>query len=84
MLNELPTLYMRNKEMLEETQKLSKEEKSADDDLRAQHEKWSRIPSDKLTEPPWQELGKYRGILESATRADGIIKDTFQQHNHST
>ena len=54
------------------------EEKSSDDALRAQFkERWSRLASEKLTDPLWQEIGKFKGILETATAADGIVRGKF-------
>lgn len=35
------------------------------------------MPSDKLTIPLTQELGKYRGILHTATNADSIVQQKF-------
>uniref|UniRef100_A0A915EJP3 BRO1 domain-containing protein n=1 Tax=Ditylenchus dipsaci TaxID=166011 RepID=A0A915EJP3_9BILA len=73
-LRELPSLYKRNEEILNEISRLLKDEKDTDDSLRAQlREKWSRVPSEKLTPPLVQELGKYRGILQTASAADLIL-----------
>uniref|UniRef100_A0A914X123 BRO1 domain-containing protein n=1 Tax=Plectus sambesii TaxID=2011161 RepID=A0A914X123_9BILA len=74
-VTELPSLLTRNKEILEETSRLLTEEKQSDVQLRAQFkEKWTRMASERLTEPLWQEIGKYRGILDTAANADNIVR----------
>lgn len=74
-VTELPSLLIRNKEILEETTRLLTEEKQSDEQLRAQFkEKWTRMGSERLTEPLWQEIGKYRGILDTASNADNIVR----------
>ncbi|VDM47013.1 unnamed protein product [Toxocara canis] len=77
MIADLPNLYKRNQEILDETLRLLNEEKESDDRLRAQFkEKWTRMGSERLTAPLHQEVGKYRGILQAATNADLIEKWT--------
>lgn len=59
--------------------RLLKDEKDNDDSLRTQfQEKWTRVPSDRLTVPLTQELGKYRGILHTASNADAIVVNKFE------
>lgn len=56
-----------------------KDEKENDEQLRVQfQEKWTRVPSEKLTLPLMQELGKYRGILNTASNADKIVLEKFE------
>src|SRR4051794_19536343 len=58
-----------------------REEKENDDKLRAEFkEKWNRVPSENLTLPLAQEMGKYRQILATAAKADGIVSSKFQQN----
>jgi programmed cell death 6-interacting protein len=94
MINELPILQKRNKEILDEvghkirvkkeriffvqTSRVLAEERSSDDALRAQFkEKWTRMASEKLTDPLWAELGKYKGIVETAANADAVVRQKF-------
>lgn len=52
------------------------EEKESDDKLRAQFgTRWSRMSSEQLTGPLVQEVGKYRGILHTASGADKMVCD---------
>jgi len=82
-ITELPSLYSRNDEILNETERILKEEKSTDDNLRAQFkEKWTRLASEKLTTPLSQEIGKYRSILQNALSADNLVKSKFENNKH--
>ncbi|KAL3103138.1 hypothetical protein niasHS_002324 [Heterodera schachtii] len=82
-INELPSLYKRNDEILNETSRLIKEEKENDDSLRAQfHSKWTRVPSENLTAPLMQELGKYRGIMHTASNSDALVRSKFEANRH--
>lgn len=77
-LTELPSLYTRNEEILNETERLLKDEKATDDNLREQFkEKWTRLPSERLTNPLSQEIGKYRGILKTAADADKLVRAKY-------
>jgi programmed cell death 6-interacting protein len=42
--------------------------------------KWSRHSSEQLTASLTQELGKYRGILNTATNADAIVQKKFEEN----
>ncbi|VDK46269.1 unnamed protein product [Anisakis simplex] len=80
LIADLPNLYKRNQEILDETSRLLAEEKDSDDRLRVQFkDKWTRMGSDKLTAPLHQEIGKYRGILQAATNADQIVKQKMEE-----
>ena len=57
------------------------EEQSTDDNLRQQFkERWSRLSSEKLTTPLYDEVHNYRDILSKAQYADGIVKQKFENH----
>ncbi|KHN82501.1 Apoptosis-linked protein [Toxocara canis] len=84
MIADLPNLYKRNQEILDETLRLLNEEKESDDRLRAQFkEKWTRMGSERLTAPLHQEVGKYRGILQAATNADQIVKQKMEENREA-
>uniref|UniRef100_A0A7I5E8C2 BRO1 domain-containing protein n=1 Tax=Haemonchus contortus TaxID=6289 RepID=A0A7I5E8C2_HAECO len=79
LFSELPGLYKRNEEILDETNRVLSEEKDSDDTLRRQFgTKWTRMSSEQLTGPLLQEIGKYRGILHTASNADKMVKEKFE------
>lgn len=60
------------------------EEESSDKQLRDQFkEKWTRTPSQNLTEPMRAEGNKYRGILDAATQADAIVQQKYSTHKRA-
>lgn len=64
-----------------QTSRLLKDEKENDDSLRNQFgAKWTRVPSSNLTAPLMQELGKNRGLLQTAGNADSIVRSKFEQN----
>uniref|UniRef100_A0A1I7ZGC7 BRO1 domain-containing protein n=1 Tax=Steinernema glaseri TaxID=37863 RepID=A0A1I7ZGC7_9BILA len=80
-MSELPEACKRNDEILNETSRLLKDENDTDQNLRTQfQEKWTRMASSALTGPLTQEIGKYRGILHTASNADNIVRTKFEQH----
>jgi len=81
LINDLPALLIRNKEILDESMRQLDEEQQSDQQLRGQFgEHWSRTPSERLTESIRSEGARYRQIIDNAVNADGIVRERYTQH----
>lgn len=80
-MQNLPDLLQRNQEIIDETLRMLDNEQNEDKQMRDHFkERWSRTPSDKLTQQLREEGIKYKGILSNATSADSVVKEKYNTH----
>ncbi|XP_033105729.1 programmed cell death 6-interacting protein-like isoform X3 [Anneissia japonica] len=81
MMNNLPELLTRNRELINESLKMLDEEAASDMQMKEKFAaKWTRTPSAKLTETLRGEAAKYNTILNNAIQADNIVREKFNNN----
>ncbi|GAU94831.1 hypothetical protein RvY_06541 [Ramazzottius varieornatus] len=83
-INALPDMLQRNKDILGECDRMLEEELNSDEQLRKQFgTRWTRVASSQLSEPLRQESAKYRAIANNAEKADGIVREKYTKHERA-
>lgn len=79
--SELPELLVRNREILDETERMLREESQSDESLRTRFgARWTRSPSAVLTDSFRSSLDKYRQVIQNAVQADEVVSRKFEQY----
>ncbi|XP_072455345.1 programmed cell death 6-interacting protein isoform X1 [Notamacropus eugenii] len=81
LIKDLPELLQRNREILDESLRLLNEEEATDNELKAKFkERWQRTPSNELYKPLRAEGANFKGVLDKAVQADGLVRERYQSH----
>ncbi|XP_051833217.1 programmed cell death 6-interacting protein [Antechinus flavipes] len=81
LIQDLPELLQRNREILEEALRLLNEEEATDNELKAKFkERWQRTPSNELYKPLRAEGANFQAVLDKAVQADGRVRERYQSH----
>uniref|UniRef100_F7BW97 Programmed cell death 6-interacting protein n=1 Tax=Monodelphis domestica TaxID=13616 RepID=F7BW97_MONDO len=81
LIQELPELLQRNREILDESLRLLTEEEATDNELKAKFkERWQRTPSNELYKPLRAEGANFQGVLDKAIQADGQVRERYHSH----
>ncbi|XP_074055436.1 programmed cell death 6-interacting protein isoform X2 [Macrotis lagotis] len=81
LIQDLPELLQRNREILDESLRLLNEEEATDNELKAKFkERWQRTPSIELYKPLRTEGANFQAVLDKAVQADGQVRECYQAH----
>lgn len=81
LIDELPDLLKRNKEILDDIENSLNTEEESDTKLRNQFgQKWTRTASNKLNQAWRSHVSKYRMIIEKAIEADNKLRAEYERN----
>ncbi|OQR67538.1 programmed cell death 6-interacting protein-like [Tropilaelaps mercedesae] len=83
-MNELAPQLQRNREIIDESQRMLDDEEQSDNVMKSQfRERWTRHPSTKINQTMRDTVNKYRSIIDKAVAADQVVQEKFQRHRYS-
>lgn len=83
-MNELGPQLQRNREIIDESQRMLDDEEQSDTIMKNQFkEKWTRLPSSKLNQTMRETVNKYRSVIDKAVVADQVVQEKFQKFRYS-